>query len=185
LLRWIASISLWNWRILLRISATAELAAFLTFYITVRRHPRNGSARRIEMDDAGRLHHRISFSAPSRCSHQRLPRDGRGRAGIPHWQFRRYRPGASMRGGFLHSWGRAVNNEHVPKYDSLGEEDRARAFTVFERHYADVFMNGNTAYSIAAGTIRAEDRMLAAFFAVSNNLLPRNIALADMFAEQY
>jgi hypothetical protein len=38
LLRWIANIRLWNLRILLPISAAAELTAFLVFYITVRRY---------------------------------------------------------------------------------------------------------------------------------------------------
>src|SRR5215472_15053293 len=47
-LRWVANISLWNWRVLLPVSAFAELAAFLIFFRTVRRHPRNGPARRIE-----------------------------------------------------------------------------------------------------------------------------------------
>lgn len=42
---------------------------------------------------------------------------------------------------------------------------RARAFAVCVQHYSDVFLNGNAAYSIPAGTIRSEDRVrdMAAF----------------------
>lgn len=41
-LRWFANVSLWNWRVLLPVSAALELAAFLIFFITVSRHPRTG-----------------------------------------------------------------------------------------------------------------------------------------------
>lgn len=36
--RWVANVSLWNWRILLPLSAAAELSAFLIFFRTVARH---------------------------------------------------------------------------------------------------------------------------------------------------
>lgn len=48
-LRWVANISLWNWRILLPLSAGAELAAFLIFFFTVSRHRSSGAGRRIEV----------------------------------------------------------------------------------------------------------------------------------------
>jgi nitric oxide reductase subunit B len=43
---------------------------------------------------------------------------------------------------------------------------RARAFAACLQHYSDVFMHGNTDYSIPSGTIRSADRMrqMAAFF---------------------
>lgn len=43
---------------------------------------------------------------------------------------------------------------------------RARAFTDNVAHYSDVFLRGNAAYSIPAGTVRSEDRVrdMAAFF---------------------
>jgi uncharacterized protein involved in response to NO len=41
-LRWLANVNLWNWRLLLPLSAALELAAFLIFFITVRSHPRTG-----------------------------------------------------------------------------------------------------------------------------------------------
>jgi hypothetical protein len=41
-LRWLANVSLWNWRVLLPLSAALELTAFLIFFITVSRHPRTG-----------------------------------------------------------------------------------------------------------------------------------------------
>jgi nitric oxide reductase subunit B len=43
---------------------------------------------------------------------------------------------------------------------------RARAFEACLKHYSDVFINGNTDYSIPAATIRSEDRMrdMASFF---------------------
>src|SRR5581483_4823934 len=43
---------------------------------------------------------------------------------------------------------------------------RARAFADGLRHYSNIFMSGDTAYSIPAGTIRSQDRMrdMAAFF---------------------
>jgi len=46
-LRWAANVSLWHWRILLPLSAFAELAAFLVFYMTVSRHRTEGARRRI------------------------------------------------------------------------------------------------------------------------------------------
>lgn len=49
LLRWVANISLWNWRILLPVSAAAELAAFLIFFFTVSRHRSSGAGRTIEV----------------------------------------------------------------------------------------------------------------------------------------
>jgi uncharacterized protein involved in response to NO len=48
-LRWAANISLWNWRLLLPISAGAELAAFLIFFFTVSRHRSSGARRRMEV----------------------------------------------------------------------------------------------------------------------------------------
>ncbi len=42
-LRWAANISLWNWRILLPLSAALELAAFLIFFRTVSGHRSSGS----------------------------------------------------------------------------------------------------------------------------------------------
>lgn len=48
-LRWVANISLWNWRILLPISAGAELAAFLIFFFTIGRHRSSGARQRIEV----------------------------------------------------------------------------------------------------------------------------------------
>ncbi|HSP70674.1 MAG TPA: hypothetical protein VLN48_23265 [Bryobacteraceae bacterium] len=47
-LRWVANVSLWNWRILLPLSAGAELAAFLIFFVTVSTHRSGGERRRIE-----------------------------------------------------------------------------------------------------------------------------------------
>jgi uncharacterized protein involved in response to NO len=41
-LRWAVNISLWNWRILLPVSALAELAGFLIFFATVSRHESTG-----------------------------------------------------------------------------------------------------------------------------------------------
>jgi hypothetical protein len=41
-LRWVANVSLWNWRVLLPLSAALELGAFLIFFITVSSHPRTG-----------------------------------------------------------------------------------------------------------------------------------------------
>jgi len=43
---------------------------------------------------------------------------------------------------------------------------RARAFAAGLEHYSDIFMRGNTDYSIPSGTIRSKDRMrsMAAFF---------------------
>ncbi len=48
-LRWVANVSLWHWRILLPLSAGAELAAFLIFFFTVSRHRSGGARRQIEM----------------------------------------------------------------------------------------------------------------------------------------
>ena len=50
-LRWAANISLWNWRVLLPLSAALELAAFLIFFRTVSGHRASGSkgsGRKIE-----------------------------------------------------------------------------------------------------------------------------------------
>lgn len=47
-LRWMASITLWNWRVLLPVSAVLELAAFLIFFRTVSSHKRSGSGRGME-----------------------------------------------------------------------------------------------------------------------------------------
>ena len=47
-LRWAANVSLWNWRVLLPLSAVLELAAFLIFFVTVSRHRSNGERRWIE-----------------------------------------------------------------------------------------------------------------------------------------
>ena len=41
-LRWAVNVSLWQWRVLLPLSAIAELAAFLIFYRTVSRHRSKG-----------------------------------------------------------------------------------------------------------------------------------------------
>ncbi|HEV2688323.1 MAG TPA: NnrS family protein, partial [Bryobacteraceae bacterium] len=40
ILRWVANVGLWHWRVLLPVSAAAELAAFLVFFMTVSRHKR-------------------------------------------------------------------------------------------------------------------------------------------------
>jgi uncharacterized protein involved in response to NO len=47
-LRWIANISLWNWRELLPVSAALELAAFLIFFRTVSSHKSSGAKRSLE-----------------------------------------------------------------------------------------------------------------------------------------
>jgi len=47
-LRWVANVSLWQWRILLPLSAGAELAAFLIFFFTVSRHRSGGARPRVE-----------------------------------------------------------------------------------------------------------------------------------------
>lgn len=47
-LRWIANVSLWNWRVLLPLSAVLELAAFLIFFVTVSRHRSSEERRGIE-----------------------------------------------------------------------------------------------------------------------------------------
>ncbi len=47
-LRWIANVSLWNWRVLLPLSAVFELAAFLIFFRTVSRHRSTGIKRFVE-----------------------------------------------------------------------------------------------------------------------------------------
>ena len=48
-LRWAANISLWNWRVILPLSAALELAGFLIFFGTVSGHRGSGSGRKIEM----------------------------------------------------------------------------------------------------------------------------------------
>ena len=45
LLRWLANVYLWHWRLLLPLSAVAELAAFLTFFRTVSGHRPNPEKR--------------------------------------------------------------------------------------------------------------------------------------------
>ena len=45
ILRWIANVNLWHWRLLLPISAGLELAAFLIFFFTVSGHRRNEGSR--------------------------------------------------------------------------------------------------------------------------------------------
>jgi hypothetical protein len=47
-LRWVANVSLWSWRILLPLSAAAELVAFLIFFRTVSRHRGSGTHRNVE-----------------------------------------------------------------------------------------------------------------------------------------
>lgn len=57
-------------------------------------------------------------------------------------------------------------NRYDPATQTLRLEPvRARAFEANLKHYSEVFMNGNTAYSIPAGTVRTPERMrqLAAF----------------------
>lgn len=44
-LRWAANVSLWQWRLLLPLSALLELAAFVLFFATVSRHRKPGAAR--------------------------------------------------------------------------------------------------------------------------------------------
>ncbi len=47
ILRWVANVDLWHWRVLLPLSACAELVAFLIFFITVSGHKKApGSPRR-------------------------------------------------------------------------------------------------------------------------------------------
>ncbi len=48
ILRWIANVNLWHWRVLLPVSAGFELAAFLIFFLTVSRHKRGGERTAIE-----------------------------------------------------------------------------------------------------------------------------------------
>jgi uncharacterized protein involved in response to NO len=43
-LRWVANVELWQWRVLLPVSASLELAAFLIFFMTVSRH-KTGAGR--------------------------------------------------------------------------------------------------------------------------------------------
>jgi len=47
-LRWLANVSLWNWRVLLPLSACLELAAFLIFFRTVSGHKSSGAARKLQ-----------------------------------------------------------------------------------------------------------------------------------------
>jgi hypothetical protein len=49
ILRWIANVTLWQWRTLLPMSAGLELAAFLIFFLTVSRHKRGGERRSMEV----------------------------------------------------------------------------------------------------------------------------------------
>lgn len=49
ILRWVANISLWNWRVLLPFSAAVELTAFLIFFFTVSRHRSSGGPRHLEV----------------------------------------------------------------------------------------------------------------------------------------
>ncbi len=42
-LRWTANVSLWQWRLLLPLSAALELAAFVLFFATVSRHKKSGA----------------------------------------------------------------------------------------------------------------------------------------------
>ena len=46
LARWATSLYLWQWRLLLPLSAAMELAAFLIFFGTVSRHPSSGNCRK-------------------------------------------------------------------------------------------------------------------------------------------
>src|SRR4051794_183635 len=46
-LRWAANVSLWEWRVLLPLSALAELVAFLIFYRTVSGHRSAGPRKQI------------------------------------------------------------------------------------------------------------------------------------------
>jgi len=48
ILRWIANVNLWHWRVLLLASAGFELAAFLIFFSTVSRHKRGGERTAME-----------------------------------------------------------------------------------------------------------------------------------------
>jgi nitric oxide reductase subunit B len=66
--------------------------------------------------------------------------------------------------------GRLQQNYRANTYDPQSgtitvDPARARAFNAALSHYTDVFMNGNSDYSIPSGTIRSQDRMheLAAF----------------------
>ena len=47
-LRWVANVNLWHWRVLLSVSAVLELAAFLIFFLTVSRHKSGGERRAME-----------------------------------------------------------------------------------------------------------------------------------------
>lgn len=47
-LRWVANVNLWHWRVLLPASAGFELAAFLIFFLTVSRHKRSGKRTAME-----------------------------------------------------------------------------------------------------------------------------------------
>jgi uncharacterized protein involved in response to NO len=47
-LRWSVNVSLWNWRVLLPLSAALELAAFLIFFRTVSKHERKGPPKPLE-----------------------------------------------------------------------------------------------------------------------------------------
>jgi hypothetical protein len=48
ILRWVANVNLWHWRVLLPVSAGFELAAFLIFFLTVSRHKRGGERTAME-----------------------------------------------------------------------------------------------------------------------------------------
>jgi uncharacterized protein involved in response to NO len=48
ILRWIANVNLWRWRVLLPASASFELAAFLIFFLTVSRHRSGGDRMAVE-----------------------------------------------------------------------------------------------------------------------------------------
>jgi hypothetical protein len=47
-LRWVANVNLWHWRVLLPVSAVLELAAFLIFFFTVSRHKSGGERTAME-----------------------------------------------------------------------------------------------------------------------------------------
>src|SRR5260370_23120833 len=48
ILRWVANVELWQWRVLLPLSAGLELAAFLIFFMTVSRHKSGGGRSKME-----------------------------------------------------------------------------------------------------------------------------------------
>jgi len=58
-LRWLANVNLWHWRVLLPLSASSELAAFLVFFFTVSRHRATPSAGAGEKRDGMQVWMRV------------------------------------------------------------------------------------------------------------------------------